>query len=82
MFLNHSLTRAKCTWAVTICNYLELAVANKILDLRHGLDVPGTGGAGSQEEVSLQGCHHREGRVLALVGHGEDELMIVLGLLV
>ena len=46
------------------------------------MNVPGTGGAGSQEEVGLQGCHHGEGRVLDLVGHGENGLMILLKLLV
>ena len=68
--------------SVTFCNWFELALADKIWDLRHGFDVPGTGGAGLKREVGLQGTHHGEGVVLVLVEHGEDGLVIVQELLV
>ena len=68
--------------SVTIWNYLELALADKIWDLRHGFDVPGTEGAGLEGKVGLQGSHHGEGGVAVLVEQGEDGLVIVHELLV
>ena len=57
-------------------------MADKIWDLRHGFDVPGTEGAGLEGKVSLQGSHHGEGGVTILVEQGEDGLVIVHELLV